>query len=125
MDIKKIIDAIQAKRIRITDHADDEAQADNLKYEEIYFSVLHGEIMTPFDKCPICGNDIVDKEVEKLLRGGKNTAVVKVQAQVCLHCGERLYSEEQVRMFEQIRAKLARNETQGYQHLGQSYQVSL
>lgn len=81
--------------------------------------------MTPFNRCPICGNDIVDKQVEKLLQGGKNTAVVKVQAEVCLHCGERLYSEEQVRMFEQIRAKLARNEPQGYQHLGHSYQVSL
>jgi len=125
MNINKIIDAIQAKRIRITDHADEEAQADNLKYEEIYFSVLHGEIMKPFDKCPICGNDLVEKEVEKLIRCGKNTAVLKVQAEVCLHCGERLYSEEQVRMFEQIRAKLAKDETQSYQHLGQSYQVSL
>jgi YgiT-type zinc finger domain-containing protein len=81
--------------------------------------------MKPFDKCPICGNDMVEKEVEKLVRGGKNTAVLKVQAEVCLHCGERLYSEEQVRKFEQIRAKLARDETQGYRHLGQSYQVSL
>ncbi len=81
--------------------------------------------MKPFDKCPICGNDMVEKKVEKLIRGGKNTAVLKVQAEVCLHCGERLYSEEQVRMFEQIRSKLARDETQSYQHLGQSYQVSL
>jgi len=81
--------------------------------------------MKPFDKCPICGNDLAEKEVEKLIRGGKNTAVLKVPAEVCLHCGERLYSEEQVRMFEQIRAKLAKGETQSYQHLGQSYQVSL
>ena len=81
--------------------------------------------MKPFDKCPICGNDIVEKEVEKLIRGGKNTAVLKVQAEVCLHCGERLYSEEQVRMFEQIGAKLAKDETQSYRHLGQSYQVNV
>lgn len=45
MDINKILDAIKAKRIRITEHADEEAQSDNLKYEEIYFSVLHGEII--------------------------------------------------------------------------------
>ena len=81
--------------------------------------------MRPFDKCPICGNDIVEKAVEKLLRGGKNTAVVNVRAEVCLHCGERLYSEDQVQIFEQIRAKLARGETQSYQHLGHSYQISL
>jgi len=48
----------------------------------------------------------VEKEVEKLLRGGANTAVMKVRADVCLHCGERLYSEETVRHFEEIRRKL-------------------
>ena len=81
--------------------------------------------MKPFNKCPICGNDIVEKEIEKLLRGGNNTAVVKIHAWVCLHCGERLYFEEQVRIFENIRSKLARDETQDYLHLGKSYQVSL
>ena len=81
--------------------------------------------MKPFNKCPICGNDIVEKEIEKLLRGGNNTAVVKIHARVCLHCEERLYSEEQVRMFENIRSKLARDETQDYLHLGKSSQVSL
>ena len=81
--------------------------------------------MNPFKKCPICGSDLIEKEVEKLLRGGKNTAIVRVRAEICLRCGERLYSEEQARMFEQSRTKLAKDETQGYQHLGQSYQVSL
>lgn len=81
--------------------------------------------MKPFDKCPICGSGIMEKEIEKLLRGGNNTAVVRVRTEVCLHCGERLYSDEQVRFFEKIRAKLAKNDTQGYQHLGQSYQVSI
>ena len=64
--------------------------------------------MRPFEKCPVCGGDLVKKEVEKLLRGGDHTAVVKVEAQVCLHCGERLYSEQTVRRFEEIRAKLER-----------------
>jgi YgiT-type zinc finger domain-containing protein len=64
--------------------------------------------MQPFDKCPVCGGELVEKEVEKLLRGGVHTAVVKVRAEVCLHCGERLYSAEMVRRFEQIRAKLER-----------------
>jgi len=81
--------------------------------------------MKPFDTCPICGNDLIEKEVEKILRGGKNTAVVTVRAEVCLHCGERLYSEEQVRLFEQIRSKLARGETQEYEQMGNSYHVPL
>jgi len=48
----------------------------------------------------------VEKDVEKLLRGSVDTAVVKVHADVCLHCGERLYSQETVRRFRKIREKL-------------------
>jgi len=79
--------------------------------------------MRPFEKCPVCGGDLVKKEVEKLLRGGDHTAVVKVEAQVCLHCGERLYSEQTVRRFEEIRAKLERQETKEFQPLGRSFGV--
>jgi len=35
----------------------------------------------------------VEKEVEKILRGGAHTALLKVRAEVCLRCGERLYSQ--------------------------------
>lgn len=80
--------------------------------------------MIPFNKCPICDGEVVEKEVEKLLRGGKNTAVVRVQAEVCLHCGERMYSKETVSSFEQIRAKLERQEVSEFEPLGKSYQVA-
>lgn len=79
--------------------------------------------MRPFEKCPICGGELIEKEVEKLLRGGINTAVIKVHADVCLHCGERLYSQETVRRFEEIRSKLERQETVEFQPLGLSFQV--
>ena len=45
MDIANIIEAIQANRVRISDHADEEAEADQLTFDEIYFSVFHGEII--------------------------------------------------------------------------------
>ena len=77
----------------------------------------------PFEKCPICGGELVEKEVEKLLRGGIHTAVLKVRAEVCLHCGERLHSQETVRLFEQVRAKLERQETADFEPLGLSFQV--
>jgi YgiT-type zinc finger domain-containing protein len=80
--------------------------------------------MMPFDKCPVCGGGLVDKEVEKLLRGGNNTAVLKVRAEVCLRCGERLYAQETVRRFEEIRAKLERQETAEFQPLGVAFQVA-
>jgi YgiT-type zinc finger domain-containing protein len=80
--------------------------------------------MVPFKQCPICGGEVVEKEVEKLLRGGLHTAVVSVHAEVCLKCGERLYSTETIRRFEQIRAKLERQEVAEFQPLGQSFHVA-
>ena len=80
--------------------------------------------MLPFEQCPVCGGEVVSKEVEKLLRGGVNTAVIRVQAEVCLHCGERLYSKETIMLFEQIRAKLERQEVSEFCPLGQSFQIA-
>ncbi|GIV77781.1 MAG: hypothetical protein KatS3mg050_2175 [Litorilinea sp.] len=79
--------------------------------------------MKPFHKCPVCGGELVEKEVEKLLRGGKHTAVIKVRAEVCLQCGERLYAAETVKRFEQIRQKLEKQEVSEFQPLGQSFEV--
>lgn len=56
--------------------------------------------MMPFPGCPVCGGDMIEKEVEKLLRDGIHTATIRVKAEVCLHCGERLYPQETVRRFE-------------------------
>lgn len=61
MEITNIINAIQADRVRITNHADEEAEADLLSFDEIYFSVLHGEIIEdyptdkPYPSCLIYG----------------------------------------------------------------------
>ncbi len=37
MNLNEIVEAIRAKRVRITDHADEEAAADHLAFDEIYF----------------------------------------------------------------------------------------
>lgn len=61
MNINDIIEAIRVNRVRITDHADEEAEADKLTFDEIYFSVLHGEIIEdypsakPYPSCLIYG----------------------------------------------------------------------
>lgn len=80
--------------------------------------------MMPFETCPVCGGEMVEKTVEKLLRGGINTAVVDVRAEVCLRCGEKLYSKETIRQFEQIRAKLERQDVAEFQPLGRSFKVA-
>lgn len=62
MNIADIINAIRQNRIRITDHADEETQADHLSFDEIFFSVLQGEIIEeypgdrPYPSCLIYGN---------------------------------------------------------------------
>ncbi len=48
---------------------------------------------------------------------------MKVHAEVCLHCGERLYSPETVKRFEDIRAKLERQDTAEFKPIGRAFQV--
>ncbi|MCK4795756.1 MAG: YgiT-type zinc finger protein [Spirochaetes bacterium] len=79
--------------------------------------------MIPFKKCPVCDGEVIEKKVEKLLKGGNNTAVVNVDAEVCLHCGERLYSRDTVSYFERIRTKLKNQDVKDFTPLGQSYQI--
>ena len=80
--------------------------------------------MNAFQQCPPCDSELVGKDVQKLLRGGLHTAVLRVKAEVCLECGERLYSEETVRRFEDIRQKLKNRQTEEFIPLRQSFQVS-
>lgn len=61
MDILNVIDSIRGHRVRITDHADEEAAADRLRLEDVYFSVEHGDLIEdyprdrPYPSCLIHG----------------------------------------------------------------------
>jgi len=79
--------------------------------------------MKPIGQCPVCSGEIVKKKVEKLLRGGLHTAVVKVDAYVFLGCGEHIYEQKTVSRFEEIRNKLQRQNTSGFHLLGKLFQV--
>jgi YgiT-type zinc finger domain-containing protein len=78
----------------------------------------------PFDRCPVCGGDLADRVVEKLLRGGHDTAVLKVKAEVCLRCAGRVYPQKAIRQFEAVRERLARRETGEMTPVGSSYHVT-
>lgn len=80
--------------------------------------------MIPFEQCPVCGGEVIVKEVEKVILGGNNTAVVKVMAEVCTHCGERLYSNDTIAFFEQIRSRIAIGDVAGFLAVGQTYKVA-
>ncbi len=76
------------------------------------------------DKCPICGGEVVQKDVEEVIRGGDNTAFVKVRAGVCLKCGERLYDPATIQVFEETRQKLEQNREEGLHPVGKAYAAS-
>jgi len=67
VDIQNIVRAIDSQQYRVTDHADEEAQADQLKVEEILYSVRNGEVIAdyptdrPYPSCLIYGSN-ADRE---------------------------------------------------------------
>jgi len=72
VDIQNIIEAIRHNRIRITDHADEEAQNDHISFEEIFFSVLQGEIIEeyptdkPYPSCLIYGDSFSGEPIHSV-----------------------------------------------------------
>ncbi len=48
---------------------------------------------------------------------------MKVAAEVCFSCGEKLYTEDVVKSFEEIRGKLRKREFSHFKPLGQSFTV--
>ena len=72
MEISDIRKAIQKHRVRITDHADEEAESDLLTFDEIYFSVLNGEIIEtyqkdrPYPSCLVYGSTFGDDPVHSV-----------------------------------------------------------
>ena len=72
MDIEYIVNAIRSSRVKITDHADEEAVDDRLTYEEIYFSVIHGEVIEdypndkPYPSCLILGDNFSGEPIHSV-----------------------------------------------------------
>lgn len=81
--------------------------------------------MIPFEKCPVCGGQVLRKRTEKLLRGGVNLATITLEAEVCARCGERLYSVDAIRAFDRIRAKLERQQVEEFELIGKSFRVPM
>lgn len=79
MDIEDLIDAIRQSRMRISDHADEEAESDRLSFDEIFFSVLQGEIIEeypddePYPSCLIYGDSFKGEPVHSVWAFNKET----------------------------------------------------
>ena len=61
MKIEDLVEAIRGDRVRITDHADEEARADALVLDEVFSSIHDGEVIEdypedrPFPSCLVLG----------------------------------------------------------------------
>lgn len=72
MDIEVIVDAIRNNRLRITDHADEETSDDGLTFDDIYSSVIQGEIIEdypddkPYPSCLIMGKNFSGEPIHSV-----------------------------------------------------------
>jgi len=63
LSIEDIIEALRRDRLRVTDHADEEAHSENITFDEIFNSILQGEIIEdypedkPYPSCLIYGQN--------------------------------------------------------------------
>jgi hypothetical protein len=79
MIIEDIKEAIRNNQIKITDHADEEAEADDLTFDEIYFFMLDGEIIEqypddkPYPSCLINGQTFSGDAVHSVWAFNKNS----------------------------------------------------
>jgi hypothetical protein len=79
MELSDIIEAIRTDRVRITDHADEEANSDRLTFDEIYFSVFHGEIIEeyeedrPYPSCLVFGKTFGGDPIHSVWAYNKET----------------------------------------------------
>jgi hypothetical protein len=70
--LEDIIRAIRHHRIRITDHADEETQADQLTFDEVFVSVVQGEIIEdypndrPYPSCLVYGETFSKEPVHSV-----------------------------------------------------------
>ena len=75
--------------------------------------------------CPSCGfTSLENKNINYLINGGNNTALIPVNAEVCEHCGEILFTQDQVENFEDIKKKLENEQTENFIPIGKNYKVA-
>ena len=71
-------------------------------------------------RCIRCGSeDLADRSVEKLVRGGSHAVVLRVKATVCHRCGERFFDQATVEQLEVARKKLEQGELEDFRSVGQ------
>ena len=72
MNLEDIIQAVNENRIRITDHADEEAHSDHLNFDDIVTSISKGVIIEeylkdkPFPSCLVYGQNVKGEPIHSV-----------------------------------------------------------
>jgi hypothetical protein len=83
--------------------------------------------MISIGACVRCGSsDLAFKKVGVQLTGGNNSAKVIVKTEVCLNCGERFYTPENIKYFSSVKKALKEGNTKsvGLKKVGIFYELS-
>lgn len=89
-EIIDIINAITEKKVKISDHADEEAETDELKFDEVYYSVLQGEIIEsypddkPYPSCLIFGRSFIGDPIHSVWGYNEETKWVVIGYNNCI-----------------------------------------
>ena len=76
-------------------------------------------------KCPTCGSkELRQKTIDHEVKGGNNIAFVEISAEVCGDCGETLFTEDQVRLFEKVRDQLKKNDIKNFIQVGNTFRLA-
>ena len=82
---EELIQAIGQGKVLITDHADEEAQTDDLSFDEVYFSVVHGEIIEeypedqPYPSCLVYGDTFGGEPVHSVWAYNEESGFAVIQ----------------------------------------------
>ncbi|HEY7974575.1 MAG TPA: YgiT-type zinc finger protein [Ktedonobacterales bacterium] len=77
------------------------------------------------DRCPNCGAEGLLQRVERdeLIEGCGNVAKMRVQADVCSHCGEPIYDLRTIGEMQAMERRLCAGETAGLVQTGLAYRA--
>jgi len=79
VELKFLVGAIEAGRIRVTDHADEEMSADHLTLGDALHASVYGEVIedyptdTPYPSCLVFGQTAADEPVHCVWAYNENT----------------------------------------------------
>ncbi len=73
-------------------------------------------------KCAICGGELEKKLVKEEVEAGSDRILAEVEAEVCIHCGERYFAEGTIDKFIEIKETLKKGKG-NFKEIGKVYQI--